>query len=186
MNRRDAELLNQKTLDYLIKMAQELKIDPLFASQIVNQHLEIIPEISKKNMIFLGTDSFSLKPGNIKLDIKGLLIATTEFFVSLSLPENGFNYIQLALLAFMFSAKISTQKSDHNCSLVVYALDQSGAYNFYITEEQLKKKLTEIYKSTNCLPISNLSELINQLLNMKIIKMKNGKIALNEFVWGKV
>lgn len=186
MDRGEAEAWNQKTRDYLTKVSQELDIQEVSVSWIVERNLEIIPEISKKNMILLGTESFSLKPGNVKLDIKGLMIAGAELFVSVGVPENVFNYIQLALLAFMFAAKVSIKKINKDCSVAVYALNQLNAYDFYVDEEQLKKETDKICKEKGRVGISDLTEAINQLLEMHVIRMRDGQIALNEIVWGKI
>lgn len=186
MDRGEAEAWNQKTRDYLIKMSQELDIQEIFVSWIMERNLEIIPEISKKNMILLGTDSFSLKTGNIKLDMKCLMMAGAELFASVSVPENVFNYIQLALLAFMFAAKVAIKKLNKDCSVVVYALDQLNAYDFYVDEERLKMEADETCEEKGREAISDLTEAINQLLEMHVIRMRDGKIALNESVWGEI
>lgn len=186
MDRGEAEAWNQKTRDYLTKVSQELDIQEIFVAHIMERNLEIFPEISKKNMILLGADSFSLKPGNVKLDIKCLMMAGVEFFVSVGVPENVFNYIQLALLAFMFAAKIAIKKLNKDCSMVVYALNQLNAYDFYVDEERLKKEADKICKERGREDIADLTEVINQLLEMHVIRMRDGQIALNESVWGEI
>lgn len=186
MDRYEAEAWNRQIRDYLIKVSQELDIEEDFVSRIMEQYLEIIPETSKKNMIILGTDSFSLKAGNVKLDMKCLMMAAAELFVSVSVPENIFNYIQLALLAFMFAAKVAVKKLNKDCSVVVYALDQLNAYDFYVDEEQVKVKADKICEENGREELSDITELMNQLLEMRVIRMRDGQIALNESVWGKI
>ena len=65
-------MLDQRVNKYLLEMAKEMNVEKSFAELIIGQYLEIIPENEKKDIIFLGTDSFSIKPGNIKLDIPEL------------------------------------------------------------------------------------------------------------------
>lgn len=78
MNREEAERLDRGTRAYLRELSQELNVDDIFGVEIMEQYLEIIPEVHRKDMIFLGTNSFSLKPGNIKLDLKKLISAGIE------------------------------------------------------------------------------------------------------------
>ena len=186
MNRKDAEMLDQRVNKYLLEMAKEMNVEKSFAELIIGQYLEIIPENEKKDIVFLGTDSLSLKPGNIKLDIKNLLVACAELFASFNIPENSFNYIQLALLAFMFAAKVTMKSLNSDCAIIVYALDQLGAYELFVTEEQLKKEAESISSKAGKSSICDFEETINQLLKMKVIRMEDGKIALNEMVWGKI
>ena len=186
MNRNEAEAWNQQTREYLIKMSGELEIEEDLVSQIIDQYLEIIPEASRKNMIIMGADSFSLKAGNIKLNMKCLIVAGAELLASISVPESLFNYIQLALLAFMFAGKVAIKKLSKDCSIVVYALDQLGAYDFYVNEERVKEKVDKICEENRRNSIADLTEAINQLLEIRAIKMRNGQIALNEIVYGKI
>lgn len=186
MNRKDAEILDQRASKYLLETAKGMHIEEAYAARIMEQYLEIIPEIEKKDIVFLGTDSFSLKPGNIKLDMRKLLIASAELFASFNVPENIFNYIQLALLAFMFTAQITIKRLNNDCAVIVYVLDQLGAYESFVTEEELKKETVDICNKEGRSFISDFKETINQLLEMKVIRMEEGKIALNEVVWGKI
>ena len=67
-----------------------------------------------------------------------------------------------------------------------YTLDQLGAYELFVTEEQLKKEAESISSKAGKSSICDFEETINQLLKMKVIRMEDGKIALNEMVWGKI
>ena len=55
MNREKAERLDRETREYLRELSQELNVDDAFGVEIMEQYLEIIPEVHRKDMIFLGT-----------------------------------------------------------------------------------------------------------------------------------
>lgn len=186
MNREEAERLDRETREYLREMSQELNVDDAFGMEIMKQYLEIIPEVHRKDMIFLGSNSFSLKPGNIKLDLKRLISAGIELAVSVSMPESIFNYIQLALNAFIFAGKVGVRKLDENSAAVVYVLDQMKAYNNFVEEERVIEKVQNIVKEKGKNDILDFPEIINQLLKMQTIRMEDGRISLNEIVWGKI
>ena len=186
MNREEAERLDRETREYLREMSQELNVDDAFGVEIMEQYLEIIPEVHRKDMIFLGTNSFSLKPGIIKLDLKKLISAGIELVVSVSMPESIFNYIQLALNAFLFAGKVGVRKLDENSATVVYVLDQMKAYDHYVEEERVIERARNVLKEKGKEEILDYSEIINQLLNMQAIRMEDGCISLNEVVWGKI
>ena len=186
MNREEAERLDRETKEYLSGMSQELKVNEVFGTEIMDRYLEIIPEVRRKDMIFLGTNSFSLKPGNIKLDLKNLISAGIELAVSVSMPESIFNYIQLALLALIFVGKVGIKELDSNCAVVVYALNQLNAYDVYVEEEKVIEKVKSICKEKGNNGSMDFPEIINQLLKLQAVRMENEKIALNETVWGKI
>lgn len=186
MNREEAERLDRETREYLREMSQELNVNDTFGVEIMEQYLEIIPEVHRKNMIFLGSSSFSLKPGNIKLDLKRLISAGIELAVSVSMPESIFNYIQLALNAFIFVGKVGVRKLDENSAAVVYVLDQMKAYDNFVEEERVMEKVQNIVKEKGKNDIFDFQEIINQLLKMQTIRMEDGRISLNEIVWGKI
>ena len=52
MNREEAERLDRETREYLREMSQELNVDDAFGVEIMEQYLEIIPEVHRKDMIF--------------------------------------------------------------------------------------------------------------------------------------
>lgn len=186
MNRKEAEKWDQKIREYLINMSHDLEIQEDTASLIADKYLEIIPDSLEKNIVFLNEDSYSLKPGNIKLDMKCFIIAGIEFFASISNPESLFNYIQLALLIIIFAGKIGIKKLNKECSVIVFALHQLGAYDSYVSEEQIKEKVNKICEEREMDFVTNFTELLNQLYEMGVIKMENGRIALNESVWGEI
>lgn len=186
MNREEAERLDRETREYLREMSQELNVDDTFGVEIMEQYLEIIPEVHRKDMIFLGANSFSLKPGNIKLDLKRLISAGIELAVSVSMPESIFNYIQLALNAFIFVGKVGVRKLDENSVAVVYVLDQMKAYDNFVEEERVIEKVQNIVKEKGKNDIFDFQKIINQLLKMQTIKMEDGRISLNEIAWGKI
>lgn len=56
----------------------------------MDNYLEIIPDNSKRDD-FLGKESSSYKMGNIRLDLRSVLIALADFVASLNKPETFFN-----------------------------------------------------------------------------------------------
>ena len=186
MNRKEAELLDRRTGEYLFQTAKAFHMDESFAASIMEQHLEIIPESDKKEIVFLGTDSFSVKPGNIKLDMKKLLAACAELFVSVNAPENIFNYIQLALMAFMFAAKTTVKTLNSDCAVIIYTLAQLGACESYVAEKRLEEAALRTCTETGRPPISDFRDSLNQLLELQVIKMEDGKVSLQETVWGRI
>ena len=83
MNRKQASELDDHIRKQLEEHSIQNKLNPQFGNIIMDRYLKIIPNTTKREMIFLNGEPASYKPGNIKLDLRSGLIAVAEFVTSL-------------------------------------------------------------------------------------------------------
>lgn len=188
MNRREAIQLDSDIREYLEVYSKKQSLSPLFGDMIVNQYLEIMPDDVKRDMIFLGKESESYKLGNIRLDLKSVLLAIANFVASLNQPENLFQYLQLVIITILCVGSIIKKDIDYNCTVILYALHQLNAYEVGITTEKLKMKIMsmkEKYQMEN-FEMERLERNINELYEWNVIRIIDEKIFLNERVWGNL
>lgn len=102
-----------------------------------------------------------------------LCYGCNRIFASISNPESLFSYIQLALLIIIFVGKIEIKKLNKECSVIVFALHQFSAYDFYVSEEQIKEKVDKICEEKEMDFVTNFTESLNQLYEMKVFGEKS-------------
>lgn len=87
----------------LMEKAASLNLSEETASQIMDQHVLVIPDDARSGMIFLGNESASYKLGNVRLNLKNAVAAGLELFAAVSIPDTFWNYLQLlSLQPFLF------------------------------------------------------------------------------------
>lgn len=64
----------------LMEKAASLNLSEETASQIMDQHVLVIPDDARSGMIFLGNESASYKLGNVRLNLKNAVAAGLELF----------------------------------------------------------------------------------------------------------
>ena len=183
MTRDEAEALDFELNRYLENCSQRMGIEEPFYDCVMG-NIIISPEPMKKDMIVLADHSFSIKPGNIRLDLKACIATGIELAASLSKPENVFNYIQLILLGCIFISKTAIMKLSPACAAMVYALHEQRCDNYGIDEAHLKagiERLARIGK-IDSFDFSKFDEALNQVLKMHVVDMEAGKITLAETV----
>lgn len=188
MNRGEAEELDCQIRKTLEMYSKENALDLSVGNIIMEQYLEIIPDEAKRNIIFLGEETVSYKLGNVRLDLKSVLVAIAEFVVSLNRPETLFQYLQLAIISILCIETITKKKLDNNSAVIIYALHLLDAYKIGVTEKQLNDKILQMlddYKIRG-FDIELLNRNISDLLKWNVITMNEEKIYLNEIVWGKI
>lgn len=183
----EAERLNTQIIEYLGEYSQAFGIKKDFALSILDNHIEIIPEMQKRDIIFLGKNAKSIKPGNIKIDLKGLVMAAVEFASSVGVPDTLFEFIQLVLQGCIFIFKVTQVKLGKEEAEVVYVLHEIGAYRNEVEESRVKEELCKMIKNGKIkeFSLNRFDELINNLLKIHVISLNDGKIELKEYVWGK-
>lgn len=183
----EAKFLNTQIIEYLRQYSQTLEIKQDFAFNILDKYLEVIPEIQKRDIVFLGKNAKSIKPGNIRIDLKGLLIEAVTFAASVGIPDTLFEMIQLALQGCIFIFKVSEIKLGKEEAEVVYVLHEMGAYHRKIEELKVKEEISQMMKNGRIkeFNLERFEERINNLLKIHVIDMSDGKIELKEYVWGK-
>lgn len=188
MNRAEARQLDFEIREQLAIYSKNQKLDVSFGETIMDQYLEIIPDDSKRDMIFLGEKSVSYKLGNARLDLKSVLLAAADFVVSLSQPESIFQYIQLAIISVLCIGAAVKKELDYNCAVIVYALHQMGAYERGVSTDHLKSKIEDMMECYHAedFEMNRLERNINELLKWNMIRMEEELIFLNETVWGKI
>ena len=176
--------LSKKLQDY----ARNCDEDKAAAINIVDKFIEFLPEDDIKSMIFLGSDPASYKLGNVRLDLKKAITAGVELAASVSMPESVFNYIQMLIVSVLFIRSATRQELDRTEAYIIYLLHIKGAYQTGIEEEQFVYDVQEWYmqREGSALERGRLVEAINNLYKMKVADFKDGKICLQEKVWGKM
>lgn len=188
MDRIKAEQLDCEIRECLNDFSIKYKLQPEFANLIMDKYLEIIPDDLKRDMIFLGKESASYKPGNIQFDLKNTLITLVEYIASLSEPETLFHYIQLAIVSVLCVRAITKKELDYNCAVIVSVLHKRNAYEIGFTSEQIKEEIEKmsINYRVEDFEMENFDKTINNLLTWNVIYMEEEKIYLNEIVWGNI
>lgn len=188
MNRTEARQLDCKIRECLENFSIEQSLNPEFGKLIMDNYLEIIPDDSKREMIFLGKESSSYKMGNIRLDLKSVLIALADFVTSLNKPETFFEYLQLVIISIFCVGAVTKKELDYNCAVIVYLLHKRNGYEIGFTVDQVKaeiNKMRDDYQFED-FDMEKLEKNIKNLLNWNVIRMEEEKIYLNERVWGKI
>lgn len=188
MNRTTARQMDSEIRECLENFSIEQGLNPQFGKLIMDNYLEIIPDDSKKEMIFLGKESSSYKMGNIRLDLKSVLIALVDFVASLNKPETLFEYVQLVIISILCVGAVTKKELDYNCAVIVYLLHKRNAYEIGITVNQVKaeiNKMREDYQFED-FDMEKLEKDIRNLLKWNVIRMEEEKIYLNERVLGKI
>lgn len=188
MNRAEARQKDCEIREYLKDYSTKYELSPAFGEIIMDKYLEIIPEDTKREMIFLGKESVSYKLGNIRLDFRSVLVAVAEFVASLNKPESILDYMQLAIISVLCVGTITKKELNHNEAVIAYVLHKRNAYEIGITLEQLLseiRKLLADYKVRR-FDFENVDEAVDNLLNWNVLYMEEEKLYLNEQIWGNV
>lgn len=188
MNRTEARQLDCKIRECLENFSIEQSLNPEFGKLIMDNYLEIIPDNSKREMIFLGKESSSYKMGNIRLDLKNVLIALADFLTSLNKPETFFEYVQLVIITIFCVGAVTKKELDYNCAVIVYLLHKRNSYEIGFTVNQVKaeiNKMRDDYQFED-FDMEKLEKNIKNLLKWNVIRMEEEKVYLNERVWGKI
>lgn len=188
MNRIEAKQMDDKIRERLKHYCQTHNLNPAAADIIMDNYLEIIPDSPKRDMIFLGKDSSSYKAGNARLNMKNVLIALADFVVALDSPDNEFEYLKLALLSALCIGAATKKSLNRNSEIVVYALHKCSSYKHGLIPPQLKEEVNALLKEYQIedFKMDEFDKTISDLKNWKIIREDNGKLSLNEIVWGKI
>lgn len=188
MTRMRAQQINNEIIDCLDTYSKQMALNPDFGKAIVENYLGIFPDNAKRDIIFLGKNSSSYKLGNISLDLKNTLLALFEFVSAMNMPESYFGYVQLVMMSILCVGAMAKGSLDYNCATVVFILHKSNAYEIGASTEQIidiiaeKRKLGDFKNFEE----DKINETINELLKLKTIRMEEGKVYLNEKVWGKI
>lgn len=188
MNRTTAIQLDSEIRECLEDFSVEQGLNPEFGKMIMDNYLEIIPDDSKREMIFLGKESSSYKMGNIRLDLRSVLLALADFLVSLNKPETFFEYVQLVIISIFCVGAVTRKELDYNCAVIVYLLHKRNAYEIGFTVNQVKAEINkkrDDYQFED-FDMEKLEKDIRNLLKWNVIRMEEEKVYLNERVWGKI
>ncbi len=188
MNRTEARQLDHEIRKCLDDFSMEQGLKPEFGKLIMDNYLEIIPDDSKKDMIFLGKESVSYKMGNIRLDLRSAFIALADFTASLSKPETFFEYVQLVIMSIFCVGAITKKELDFNCAVIVATLHKRNTYEHGFFSEQLKSEINKMIDECQLgdFEVNRFDKNIEDLLRWKVIRMEEEKIYLNEKVWGNI
>lgn len=187
MNRTQAGQLDCEIRECLENFSIEQGLNPEFGKLIMDKYLEIIPDGSKREMIFLGKESVSYNMENIRLDLRSVLIALADFVASFNKPETFFQYVQLVILSVFCIGAITKKNLDFNCAVIVSVLHRRNAYEIGFTVEQVKSEINKMKEdSLEEFDMEKLDKNIGNLLKWNVICMEEDKIYLNERVWGKI
>lgn len=188
-------MTRQQAMEYDDKLSKKLQgyadncgENEAVAKDIVDNFVEFLPESDVKGMVFLNDAPVSYKLGNARIDLRKAILAGVEFAASVSRLESVFNYIQMLIVSVLFIRNITRQELNGSESYTVYLLHMKDAYQFSIEEERFILDLQEWYMQQKEVKLERgkIVEAINHLYEMKVVDFENGKIYLNEKVWGKL
>ncbi len=188
MTRKEAMEYNDSLKKELEQAALQCGLEESVGTYIVDNFITVLPETSRKGMIFLGEDSASYKAGNIKIDLKKVVIAGLEFAASVSKPESVFNYIQLIIVSAFFIGKSVKQELSRLETYVIYLLHKKGAYDAGVKEGLFISEVQEWYqqKEGKAVDRDDIVDVMNNLYRIKVADFNDGNIYLKEHVWGTV
>ena len=188
MNRTEARQMDCRIRECLEKFSGDHNLNPEFGKLIMDNYLEIIPDSAKREMIFLEKEASSYKMGNIRLDLKSVLIALADFVTSLNKPETFFEYVQLVIISILCVGAITKKELDYNSAVIVYLLHKRNAYEIGFTVDQVKEEISIMRNDYQFkdFDMDKLERDINNLLKWNVIRMEEEKVYLNERVWGKI
>ena len=126
--------------DNLMEKAATLNLREETASQIVEQHVIVIPDDARSGMIFLGNESASYKLGNVRLNLKNAIVAGLELFAAVSIPDTFWNYLQLLISAAFFIQKSTKQEVEKEEAYILYFLHQQDCYKIGIKENDFEHR----------------------------------------------
>lgn len=187
MNKKEAMAYNEYLKNELDKTCVKCGNSENLGSYLVDHYIEIFPEDPRKGIIFLGERTVSCKLGNIRVNLKKALNEGIEFLLSVSKPENTFNYVQLIVNAIIFIGKITTVYISGIEVYVVWTLHSLDGYGVGIEEEKLINKVIEMYKERvgRILEKEEIREAIGNLCKMNVLEIKEGSVYLKETIWLK-
>ncbi len=188
MTRREADEYNNFLKKELEQTSLEYGMGEAVGDYLVDHFITVIPEDARKGMVFSGEKSASYKAGNVKIDFKKALIAGLELALSISEPENIFNYIQLMIASAFFIVKSVKREISQMESWIVYCLHEKNAYGTGVEEDSIVNEVQEWYqqKEGKNLECDRICEALNSLYEGRIVEFNSGKVYLREKVFGKV
>lgn len=188
MTKAEAVYKDNELKEYLKKIALQNNLEISLAEDVVDNFVQFIPEDMVKGMIFLGDESLSYKPENFKVDLKGAIFAGLEFLASINKPESIFQYLQLLIVSVCFVENCIKVKLNNEEAYIVYFLHKEDAYSLSMEEELFIARLQEWYQEMQMceLPRKNIEDALNNLYQMKVVEIENGKIILKEQVRGNI
>lgn len=187
MNREETFKFRKELEKYMEEQAATLGFDKKIGSDLVEYYIEIYPD--KEPMMELidlnQKGSFSVKPGNIQVNQKALLLAAVEWALSFGLPDSLLNYIQLYLLSGVAIYKSLKVDLDENESYIVLYLHKNQMYEQGEDEKLFLKNFKVWYRNQTGDELSDirLNRAIENLLKIKTIVIEGGKVRLQESVW---
>lgn len=188
MKRKEAVEFNEELKILMEERAAKLGLKKEIGSDLVDQYIEIYPdEIPMMGMIDLKErGSVSVKPGNILVNQKGILVAACfDWMVSFAIPESVLNYIQLCFCTGMAVYKMVKVELDENESYVVAYLHCHQMYERGEEENKFYTNFSIWYNDQTGEDISKerLKKAVGNLLDIKSIAIEDGEIRLKEKVW---
>ena len=171
-----------------IRKATTLNLSEETASQIMDQHVLVIPDDARSGMIFLGNESASYKLGNVRLNLKNAIAAGLELLAAVSISDTFWNYLQLLISAAFFIQKSTKQEVEKEEAYILYFLHQQDCYKVGIKENDFEHRF-EMWCQERQIEYPgkmNCEKAIKHLYKNKMIDIEAEMIYLKEQVIGHV
>ena len=189
MTKQEALEFENQLKAYIAQEATELNIPADSLVDMIDQNVEIYPDkISSMGMFDLGEDSKSIRPGNIRFNLKDFLIAGAALGSSVAYPNTWWGYIALGLTCLVFANDTvgsAIQKiTEHEAYIVAY-LHTHNMYDHGVAESDFSNQFKIWYRAETGEEITDqrIQKALKKLFNMKSIAIINGEICLMEKVW---
>lgn len=185
MNREQAISFDNEIKRFANELSKKYD-SPIGGDYISEEVISIIPETDKQGLITIHDGkSYSIKPSNVKVDLKKALAAGLELIVSLSMPRNMFNYIQLLLASVIFATKSMTIEIGKEEAMIVYWLHKNNYYDKGIEEDIFINNIKDFLAEKEIIiSEKDIRDKINVLYKNDIIRIEEGIIFINEKVVG--
>lgn len=187
MKRKEAVEFNEELKICMEEQAVKLGLEKGVGTNLVEQYIEIYPdELPVMGMLDLeDKGSVSVKPGNVLVNQKDILLACFDWAASFAIPESVLKYIHLCVFTGIAIYKSVKVELDENESYVVAYLHSHHMYDRGDQETVFYTKFPVWYKKQTGDEISNirLKKAVDNLLDLKSIQIEEGEIRLKEKVW---
>lgn len=176
MTKEEATEYETKLKDEMRQAAAELNLEEDLGSCLVEHHIIIYcKEVGK---VFNGED--------IKICFQEALIAGLQGAASLS-AEDVFLYIRLLVTAAVLTGCVKEGKYDALEPYVIFCLHIKDVYGKGIKDEQFFRELRGWFrqKGEKAPAAASIMKAVENLNEMGILDIEDGKIYLKECLWGK-
>lgn len=187
MNIAEANELNEELKNIMRNNAVKFGLDAESGERLIDKYVEIYPdELPIMGMVDLKEkSSSSIKPGNVLINQKAMLMEAIKLVVPLGIPDGKQQAVALGILGVLACVELSRITLDETESYIVTYLHTHQMYGTGEEEALFYHNFSEWYKEQMDEEISQkrIEKSLEHLGELKTINIINGNVVLAERVW---